>query len=112
MRAAYCELHHLGFTHSVESWHEGVLAGGLYWVSLGVAFFGESMFYRVADASKVAMVRLIEIMRQGGFILLDVQFMTPHPHRFGAVEIPRAEYEQRLSRAIQLRCAFADASVE
>lgn len=108
IRAAYYRLHRLGFAHSVESWKEGTLAGGLYGVALGGAFFGESMFYRVPDASKVAMVKLVEIMRRRGFMLLDVQFMTTHLRRFGAVEIPRAEYERRLSWAIQLSCLFAD----
>ena len=105
---AYCELHRLGFGNSVEVWKDGQLAGGLYGVALGGAFFGESMFHRVADASKVALVRLVERLRERGFVLLDVQFATDHLRRFGAVEIPRSEYERRLRDAIQLSCSFSD----
>lgn len=99
---AYTALHHLGFAHSVECWKDGHLAGGLYGVALGGAFFGESMFTRVRDASKVALVHLVERLRQNGFVLLDTQFITPHLARFGAVEIPRNEYERRLVYARQL----------
>ena len=99
---AYTALHHLGFAHSVECWKDGHLAGGLYGVALGGAFFGESMFTRVRDASKVALVHLVERLRQDGFVLLDTQFITPHLARFGAVEIPRNEYERRLVYARQL----------
>lgn len=105
---AYCRLHQLGFAHSVEAWKGNQLAGGLYGVSLGGAFFGESMFHRTTDASKVALVELIERMRKRGFTLLDVQFMTAHLRQFGAVEIPRAEYEARLREAVQLPCSFVD----
>lgn len=105
---AYCDLHRLGFAHSVEAWQDDQLAGGLYGVSIGGAFFGESMFHRVTDASKVALNELIETMRRRGLELLDVQFMTPHLHSLGAVEIPRSEYERRLARAIQLPCTFVD----
>lgn len=105
---AYGELHRLGFAHSVEARQGDVLAGGLYGVSIGGAFFGESMFYHIADASKVAMVYLVERMISRGLELLDVQFMTAHLARFGATEIPRAEYERRLARAIRLDRSFVD----
>ena len=105
---AYCELHRLGFAHSVETWKEDQLAGGLYGVAIGGAFFGESMFHRVTDASKVALMVLVERMRERGFTLLDVQFMTDHLRQFGAVEIPRAEYERRLRDAVQRPCSFVD----
>jgi leucyl/phenylalanyl-tRNA---protein transferase len=105
--AAYCQLHALGFAHSVETWRDGRPAGGLYGVALGGAFFGESMFSRETDASKVALVALVERLRDRGFVLLDTQFVTPHLARFGAVEIARAEYERRLARAIRLPCRFA-----
>ena len=84
MKEAYGELHRLGFAHSVESWKNGKLAGGLYGLAIGGAFFGESMFYRVPDASKVAMLHLVRRMRERGFDLLDVQFLTEHLARFGA----------------------------
>jgi leucyl/phenylalanyl-tRNA--protein transferase len=97
---AYTRLHGLGHAHSVESWQMGHLVGGLYGVALGGAFFGESMFHHIADASKVALVALVERLTQRGFFLLDVQFHTPHLARFGAREIPRAEYLQRLQQAV------------
>ena len=106
---AYCELHRLGFAHSVETWKEDQLAGGLYGVVIGGAFFGESMFHRVTDASKVALMVLVQRMRERGFTLLDVQFLTEHLRQFGAVEIPRAEYERRLREAVQRPCSFVDA---
>lgn len=105
---AYSKLHRISFAHSVEAWHEGVLAGGLYGVTMGGAFFGESMFHNVTDASKVAMAALVDRMKQRGFILLDVQFMTDHLRRFGAVEIPRERYEELLHKAIKLHCQFDD----
>ena len=94
--AVYTALHRLGYAHSVECWQEGTLAGGLYGVALGGAFFGESMFHHARDASKVALVHLVRQLRAGGFCLLDTQFTTPHLERFGAIEIPREEYERRL----------------
>ncbi len=106
--AAYRELHLLGFAHSVECWAEDELAGGLYGVSIGGAFFGESMFFRRTDASKVALVHLVERMRDRGMSLLDIQFTTPHLVRFGAVEIPRDEYERRLWDAVGDTVSFAD----
>ncbi len=105
---AYTELHRLGLAHCVESWRSGKLAGGLYGVTLGGAFFGESMFHRVSDASKVALVHLVERIRERGFALLDVQFVTEHLRRFGAVEIPRTQYERRLRRALSLTRSFVD----
>lgn len=106
--AVYTKLHEMGFAHSVESWKEGRLAGGLYGVAIGGAFFGESMFYRVTDASKVALVALIERLRKRGYTLVDTQWSTPHLLRFGAVEIPRDEYLRRLQAALRLNCSFAD----
>ena len=106
--AAYTELHRLGLAHSVESWRDDELAGGLYGVALGGAFFGESMFYRQTDASKVAMVALVERLKARGFALLDVQFSTQHLERFGAVDIPRDEYFVRLKAALKLAVTFVD----
>ena len=102
----YVELHRQGFAHSVEAWTEGTLAGGLYGVHLGAAFFGESMFHRVTDASKVALVALVERLRARGFTLLDIQWKTPHLQQFGAVEIGRVEYLQRLAVALGHEAAF------
>jgi leucyl/phenylalanyl-tRNA--protein transferase len=105
---AYVELARLGLAHSVEAWQDEQLAGGLYGVHLGGAFFGESMFHRVTDASKVALVALVERLRARGFTLLDTQWITPHLEQFGAVEIPRAEYVRRLEDAIARPCRFVD----
>jgi len=105
---SYTLLHHLGFAHSVEAWKENSLAGGLYGVTLGGAFFGESMFSRVRDASKVALVALVERLEHKGFELLDTQFMTPHLARFGAVEIPRNEYLKLLKKSIHKHRSFTD----
>jgi leucyl/phenylalanyl-tRNA--protein transferase len=102
----YTGLFERGAAHSVECWHEGALVGGLYGVSLGAAFFGESMFSRVADASKVALCHLVARLRAGGYRLLDTQFVTEHLAQFGAVEIPRAEYRRRLSGALKERAYF------
>ncbi len=99
---AYTALHNLGFAHSVESWREGELAGGLYGVAIGGAFFGESMFHRQTDASKIALLALVERMKDRGFTLLDIQFLTPHLARFGAVEIPRRQYLDRLRVALKV----------
>jgi leucyl/phenylalanyl-tRNA--protein transferase len=103
---SYIELHRLGFAHSVEAWQGGQLAGGLYGVHLGRAFFGESMFHRVADASKVALVALVERLKTRGFLLLDTQWTTPHLEQFGAIEIPRDEYLRRLARALKGQSEF------
>jgi leucyl/phenylalanyl-tRNA---protein transferase len=98
--AIYKAVHHLGHAHSVECWQDGRLAGGLYGIRLGAAFFGESMFSRVRDASKVALIELVARLNTGGFLLLDTQFVTDHLVRFGAVEIPRGEYKRRLAAAL------------
>lgn len=103
----YTALNRQGFAHSVECWRGDVLVGGLYGVALGGAFFGESMFSRERDASKVALAHLVAMLRGGGYTLLDVQFVTPHLKRFGAVEIPRADYHQRLATALQRKTHFA-----
>lgn len=102
----YTGLFEMGRAHSVECWRDGELAGGLYGVALGAAFFGESMFSRVTDASKVALVHLVARLRKGGFRLLDVQFVTPHLSRFGAVEIPRDGYRHLLSDALDRSATF------
>jgi len=102
----YAGLFSRGAAHSVECWHEGELAGGLYGVSLGAAFFGESMFSRVTDASKVALVHLVDRLRQGGYRLLDTQFLTPHLAQFGGVEISRARYRRLLADALRYRAVF------
>lgn len=104
--AAYKRLHEIGFAHSVEAWRDGELAGGLYGVSLGGAFFGESMFHRVRDASKIALVGLVERLRERGFTLLDTQATTSHLLRFGCIEIPAEQYMKLLSEAIQKECTF------
>ena len=100
IREAYVELFRLGHCHSVEAWRAGSLVGGLYGVRLGRAFFGESMFSRETDASKVCLVHLVERLRRRGFLLLDTQFTTEHLKRFGAVDMPRARYEKMLQEAI------------
>ena len=104
---AYTELHEYGFAHSVEAWQDGELVGGLYGVSMGAAFFGESMFSRKTDASKVALVHLVARMKQGGFQLLDTQFVTDHLKRFGAVEIPARQYLELLEEALQQKAEFS-----
>jgi len=96
----YTALHASGHAHSIECWRDGVLAGGLYGVRLGAVFFGESMFSRQRDASKVALVHLVEGLRRGGFALLDTQFITTHLVRFGAIEIPRQRYLAKLQDAL------------
>jgi leucyl/phenylalanyl-tRNA--protein transferase len=102
----YCGLHEMGYAHSVEAWAGGRLAGGLYGVSLGAAFFGESMFTRQRDASKVALVDLVARLRTGGYRLLDTQFVTDHLRRFGAIEIPRSAYRTLLRAAIDTPATF------
>jgi leucyl/phenylalanyl-tRNA---protein transferase len=104
---AYMALHELGFAHSVEGWRDGELVGGLYGVAIRGLFAGESMFSRERDASKVALVHLVERLRRGGFVLLDTQFVAgPHMLQFGTIEIPRAEYHRRLAAALQVEAAF------
>lgn len=100
IRDAYLELHHLGWTHSVEAWVGEELAGGLYGVAIGGAFFGESMFHRRRDASKVALVHLVETLREGGAALLDVQWVTDHLASLGAVPVSRSAYLAMLASAV------------
>ena len=102
----YLQLHALGFAHSVECWKDGVLVGGLYGVSLHGAFFGESMFSRARDASKVALVHLVARLIAGGYRLLDAQFMTAHLSQFGAREISRTDYHRRLGNALAAEGEF------
>ena len=102
----YCALHRLGHAHSIETRLAGKLVGGLYGVHIGGAFFGESMFHRATDASKVALVVLVERLRAGGFALLDTQWTTPHLAQFGTTEIPRREYLRLLKKALALDCKF------
>ena len=106
IRRLYSELYRGGHCHTVEAWREGRLAGGLYGVSLGRTFFGESMFSRERDASKVCLVHLVEHLRQRGFALLDTQFTTEHLKRFGAVDVPRRRYEAMLAAALQSEAVF------
>lgn len=108
----FVELHHLGIAHSVETWRDGKLVGGLYGLSLGSAFFGESMFSRETDASKVALVDLVARLKRGGYILLDTQFVTEHLSRFGATEIPRHQYLKLLGSAVDMPAAFPRAPVD
>ena len=103
---SYVALHRLGMAHSVETWRDGQLVGGLYGVHLGGAFFGESMFHRVTDASKVALAALVDRMTRKGFSLLDVQWVTPHLEQFGAIEIPRVKYLAMLKGALARECDF------
>jgi leucyl/phenylalanyl-tRNA--protein transferase len=102
----YTQLFERGHAHSVEAWADGELVGGLYGVHIGGAFFGESMFSRATDASKVALAHLVARLRSGGFSLLDTQFVTTHLAQFGAIQIPRADYRKRLRAAIQERAEF------
>ena len=104
---AYAELHELGFAHSVEAWQGGQLVGGLYGVSLGGAFFGESMFTRARDASKVCLVHLVRRLNDRGYELLDTQATTQHLRRFGAIDIPANQYLTLLRKAMTKKCEFA-----
>ncbi len=103
---AYTELHHLGHVHSIECWQGDTLVGGLYGVRLGAAFFGESMFSRATDASKVALTHLVARLRLGGFKLLDTQFVTNHLKRFGAIEIPARDYLVLLDDALNAKAHY------
>jgi len=103
---SYCALHRSGLAHSVEAWQGGQLAGGVYGVALGGAFFGESMFHHVTDASKVALAALVERLRTRGHRLLDIQWVTPHLQRFGAIEIPRRRYLKMLEEALAVDVEF------
>ncbi len=106
MIRAYTRLHELGLAHSIEVWHEGQLAGGTYGVAIGGLFAAESKFYRVRDASKVALVYLVDHLRARGYTLLDIQQLTPHTARLGATEIPRNEYLRRLEVAVARSVSF------
>ena len=107
---SYHSLFESGDAHSVEVWLEEELAGGLYGVSIGGAFFGESMFHRITDASKVALWHLVEILKGSGFTLLDSQWTTPHLEQFGAREIPRIDYLKKLAAALPLKTTFPGAN--
>ena len=100
IRSLYSTLHRMGHAHSVEAWEGDALVGGLYGVSLGAAFFGESMFSRRTDASKICLVHLVERLREKGFLLLDTQFTTEHLKTFGAIDVPKLDYEAMLSKAV------------
>jgi leucyl/phenylalanyl-tRNA--protein transferase len=104
--SAYESLHAHGYAHSVETWQDGKLVGGLYGVTLGGAFFGESMFHRVSESSKVALVWLLERLRDRGYVLCDTQWSTPHLRWFGAIDLPRAEYLRKLEGALAVRATF------
>lgn len=112
IREAYLELHARGHAHSLEVWEEGALVGGVYGVTLGRTFFGESMFSRRADGSKRALAHLVDHLRRCGFILFDTQFITPHLARLGAVEIDRAAYRARLSEALETEADITALSLE
>jgi leucyl/phenylalanyl-tRNA--protein transferase len=103
---SYLELHRLGYAHSVETWRNEKLVGGLYGVAVGAAFFGESMFHTERDASKVALVFLVDRLREREFELLDTQFITAHLARLGAIEISKDEYVDRLKHAIKKKRSF------
>ena len=110
----FCRLHQMGYGHSIETWHDGKLVGGLYGVALGSVFFGESMFSRTPDASKVALVELVARLRLCGFDLLDTQMGTTHLSQFGGVEIAAVDYKVRLAHAIRMPkrwCALSRAEI-
>jgi leucyl/phenylalanyl-tRNA--protein transferase len=104
---SYVKLHELGFAHSVEIWQDNTLVGGLYGLAMGGAFFGESMFSRVPNASKVALATLVSRLEARGFVLLDTQWVTEHLTQFGAHEIPRTTYLKRLNKALNLHASFS-----
>lgn len=108
----YAELFSIGHAHSLEIWHEGRLAGGIYGVSLGAAFFGESMFSRMRDGSKLAIAYLVARLRAGGFRLFDTQFTTPHLESLGAVSIPKARYQMLLASALAHEADFHSLAVD
>ena len=105
---AYSRLHKKGHAHSVECWRGGQLVGGIYGVSIGGFFAGESMFHRVSNASKAALYHLIQHLRRSGFVLLDIQSTTPITRQLGAISIPREEYLRRLAQAVTMNCAFQE----
>lgn len=106
IRDLYCQLHGMGHAHSVEAWDDDQLVGGLYGVTLGRAFFGESMFSRKTDASKICLVHLVERLQERGFVLLDTQFTTEHLKRFGAIDVPHDDYEDMLADALAGEAEF------
>lgn len=106
IRHACSKLHEMGFAHSVEAWFEGKLVGGLYGVALGGAFFGESMFSHMTDASKVCLVSLVNHLKRQGFVLLDTQFTTEHLERFGVIEVSAERYEMLLREALTVAAQF------
>jgi len=106
IKTVYGQLHAQGKAHSVEVWVDGELAGGLYGVSLGGAFFAESMFHRRTNMSKVALAELVSRLRTRGFALLEVQYLTPHLAQFGVIEVPDRKYQAHLKAALQLSCSF------
>lgn len=106
IREAYVALHAVGHAHSVEAWSDGQLVGGLYGVTLGAVFFGESMFSRQDDASKVCLYWLVQRLKERGFMLLDTQFTTDHLKRFGAIDVPRRRYEKMLAEAVKGQAVF------
>lgn len=106
IRALYSQLHRMGCCHSVECWQGGELVGGLYGVRIGAVFFGESMFSRVTDASKVALVHLVARLNAGGFRLLDAQFVNPHLERLGAIQMPRTQYHAAMEPLLALEADF------
>jgi leucyl/phenylalanyl-tRNA---protein transferase len=106
IETAYRSLHEKGFAHSVECWKDGELVGGLYGVALRGAFFGESMFHRVKDASKVALVHLVDRLRAGGYVLLDTQYLTSHLEQFGAISVSRAAYLRLLAEALDVEAQW------
>lgn len=103
---AYVRLHKLGYAHSVEAYLDNQLVGGLYGVAIGGAFFGESMFHRVSNASKVCLVHLVERLRQRGYVLLDTQMVTDHMRQFGTTHISGNDYQRQLQAALRLNCSF------
>jgi leucyl/phenylalanyl-tRNA--protein transferase len=109
LKRAYCKLYQLGYAHSVEIWHDGRLAGGAYGVAIGGLFAAESMFHYVTDASKVALVYLTRHLKSRGYVLMDIQQLTPHMQSLGAIEIPRSDYLRRLTHARSLAVSFGDA---
>ncbi len=111
MISAYQRFHELGHAHSVEAWHAGQLAGGTYGVSIGGFFAAESMFFRQRDASKVALANLVQLLRNGGYRMLDIQQLTPHTASLGATEIPRSLYLERLAEAINTDATFGSDAI-
>jgi leucyl/phenylalanyl-tRNA--protein transferase len=107
LKEVYLQLHQAGWAHSFETWQGQELAGGILGIALGGAFIGESMFYRIPNGSKVAMVKLVEHLRSKGFILFDAQLQNPHLERFGSINIPQLTYQALLQEAIQRNCSFS-----